>query len=89
MNEVTVQLEGFPHQAEGVVGAHQLLDAVLLQHHDVGQVGAALPGAVLTVNHVRLPAAVLTRHKQQVEHLQLEQERLLETLNSNKIQQGD
>lgn len=63
--------EARAHQVEGVVDGHELLDAVLLQHHHVGEVGAALPGAVLTVNHVRLPAAALTRHEQKVEHLQL------------------
>lgn len=59
------------YQAKGVVGVHELFYAVLLQHHYVGQVGAALTCAVLAVNHVCLPAAVLARHKQQVEHFHL------------------
>lgn len=61
----------FAHQAEGVVCVHELLYGVLLQHHHVGQVGATLTCAVLTVNHICLPAVVLTCHKQQIEHLHL------------------
>lgn len=57
--------------AEAVVDVHELLHAILFQHHHSGQAGAAQTGAVLTVHHVRLPAAVLTRHKQQVKHLQV------------------
>ena len=59
------------HQVEGVVGGHELVDAVLLQHHHVGQAGAAVAGAVLTVHHVGLPAVALTGHEQQVKHLHL------------------
>lgn len=59
------------HQVEGVVCVHELLDAILLQHHYVGQVGATLAGAVLTVNHICLPAVALTCHEQQIEHLHL------------------
>lgn len=56
-------------QVERVVDVHELLRAVLLQHHHVGQVGVPLARAVLAVDHVRLPAVVLARHKQQIEHL--------------------
>lgn len=59
------------YQAEGVVYSHELFYAVLLKHHDVGQVGATLTCAVLTVNHVCFPAVVLACHKQQIEHLDL------------------
>lgn len=59
------------YQAEGVVCVHEFLYAVLLQHHYVVQVGATLTCAVLTVNHIRLPAVALTCHKQQIEHLHL------------------
>lgn len=58
-------------QVEGVVDTHQLLHAVLLQHHHIIQTGAPLSSTVLTVNHVRLPAAGLTCHKQQVKHLHI------------------
>lgn len=54
---------------EGVVCVHELLYGVLLQHHYVGQVGGTQTCAVLTVNHICLPAIVLTCHKQQIEHL--------------------
>lgn len=63
------------HQAEGVVCIHELFYAVLLEHHDVGQVGAALTCAVLTVNHVCLSAVVLASHKQQIENLHLWREK--------------
>lgn len=63
----------FAYQAERVVCVHELLRAILLQHHHIGQVGAALTSTILTVNHVCLPAIALTCHKQQVEHLQLGQ----------------
>lgn len=59
------------YQAEGVICIHELFYAVLLKHHYVGQVGATLTCAVLTVNHICLPAAALTSHKQQIEHLYL------------------
>lgn len=71
------------HQAEGVVGVHELFHAVLLQHHHVVQVGAALPCAVLAVDHVRLPAAVLARHKQQVKHLHLRAEEAEEAFSAS------
>lgn len=59
------------YQAEGVIYSHELFYAILLKHHYVGQVGATLTCAVLTVNHICLPAVVLTCHKQQIEHLYL------------------
>lgn len=59
------------HQAEGVVGIHQVFDTVLFQHHYIGEIRAALPGTVLTVHHVQLLTATLTRHKQQVKNLHL------------------
>lgn len=63
------------HQAEGVVCIHELFYAVLLKHHDVVQVGAALMCAVLTVNHICLSAVVLASHKQQIENLHLWREK--------------
>lgn len=63
------------YQAEGIVRAGELLHGVLLQHHHVVQVGGALAGAVFAVDHVRLPAAALARHKQQIEHLQLQRKK--------------
>lgn len=68
------------YQAEGVVCVHDLLYAVLFQHHHIVQIGAALTCTVLTVNHVRLPAVVLARHKQQIEHLHLGQGENTESL---------
>lgn len=59
------------HQAEGVIGVHQVLDTVLFQHYYVGEIGAALPSTVLTMHHVQLLTATLTRHKQQVKNLHL------------------
>lgn len=58
-------------QCETVIGSHQLLDAVLLQHHHPGQHRALGASAVLTVHHVALLTAVLAGHEQQVEHLHL------------------
>lgn len=71
------------HQAEGVVGVHELFHAVLLQHHHVVQVGAPLPRAVLAVDHVRLPAAALAGHKQQVKHLHLRAEEAQEAFSTS------
>lgn len=59
-------------QCETVIGSHQLLDAVLLQHHHPGQHRALGASAVLTVHHVALLTAVLAGHEQQVEHLHLQ-----------------
>lgn len=61
----------FSHQGEVIIHAHQLIYAVLFQHHDPCQTGVPNPSAVLTVNHVSLPATVLTGHEQQVKDLQL------------------
>ena len=58
------------HECELVVDVHQVLDLVLLQHHKVIEVGP--PGAVLTVNHVRLSAVALRGDQQQVEHFHLQ-----------------
>lgn len=58
-------------QHETVVGLHQLLYPILFQHHYPCQWWALGPGTVLTVHHVALLTAVLTGHKQKVEHLHL------------------
>lgn len=62
-----------PHQREGVVGLSQLLRAVLLQHHHALQACAAAPGTALAVYQVRVAAAILTCHEQDVKHLHLGQ----------------
>lgn len=58
-------------QCEIVIGSHQLLYAVLLQHHHPGQHRALGASTVLTVHHVALLTAILTGHEQQVKHLHL------------------
>lgn len=58
-------------QREGVVGLHQLLNAILFQHHHSSQRRALGSGAVLAVHHVALLGAVLAGDEQQVEHLHL------------------
>lgn len=63
---------GGAHQDEGVVDVHELLHAVLLQHHHVGQARVAAACAVLAVDHVELPAAVLAGDEEQVEDLHLD-----------------
>lgn len=58
-------------QCEAVVGPHQLLHAILFQHHHSSQRRALGTGAVLAVHHVALLGAVLAGDEQQVEHLHL------------------
>lgn len=65
------RLERETDQREAVVGLHQVLYPILLQHHHPCQCRALGTGTVLTVYHVALLAAVLTGHKQQIEHLHL------------------
>lgn len=59
------------HQGEVIIRVHQLIYAMLFQHHHPCQTGVPNPSAVLTVNHISLPATVLTGHEQQVKYLHL------------------
>lgn len=58
-------------QCEAVVGPHQLLYAMLFQHHHSSQRRALGSGTVLAVHHVALLGAVLAGDEQQIEHLDL------------------
>ncbi len=52
---------------------HEVLHPVLLQHHETVELTAALPRAILTLNHRGLLGVTVARHTEQVKHLHLEQ----------------